>query len=59
MGTGRYYEALRYSTLGLPLELHYQITWKYIALGVTGFANLNRQRNITGLSGTMYLGRFR
>jgi len=58
-GSGKNYEFVKYSTLGIPAEIRFITSLKYVGIGITGFGNLNAKRSFAGLNLSVYLGRLK
>ncbi|GAB3269793.1 hypothetical protein GCM10027347_40040 [Larkinella harenae] len=59
IGTGRRYDYLGYTTVGLPGEIRYLTALKNVGVGITAFGNLNTKRSIAGLNVSFYVGKLR
>lgn len=59
MGSGRYYEFLKYSTIGIPAEVRFITSLKHVGIGITGFGNLNSKNSFAGLNLSLYVGRMK
>jgi hypothetical protein len=59
MGTGRYYEFVKYNTIGIPAEIRYIAALKHVGIGITAFGNLNEKHSFAGLNVSFYIGRMK
>jgi hypothetical protein len=59
LGSGRYYEFVKYNTVGIPAEIRYIAALKHIGIGVTAFGNLNEKHSFAGLNVSFYVGRMK
>ena len=59
MGSGEYYEVRNYRTIGVPAEIRYITSLKYLNIGVTAFGNLNDKNSFAGLNISFYGGRMK
>lgn len=59
LGSGRYYEFLKYSTIGIPAEVRFITSLKHVGIGITGFGNLNSKNSFAGLNLSLYVGRMK
>ena len=59
MGSGQYYEVRNYRTVGIPAEIRFITSTKYIGIGVTAFGNLNDKNSFAGLNISLYGGRMK
>ncbi len=58
-GNGREYEFVSYKTWGIPAEVRYMLTSKYVGIGLTAFGTLNQKRSFGGLGVSFYLGKMK
>ncbi len=58
-GSGKYYEFVKYRTVGIPAEIRFITSSKYAGVGVTGFGNWSAKRSFAGLNVSLYLGRMK
>lgn len=59
IGSGEYYEVRNYRTIGVPAEIRYITSLKYLNIGVTAFGNLSDKNSFAGLNISLYGGRMK
>lgn len=58
-GTGEVYEFVGYRTIGIPGEIRFLTSLKYVGVGITGFGNWNARRSFAGINLSLYVGRLK
>ncbi len=54
-----YNEEMDYVTFGLPIEIQLFLTGKHVGIGISGFANINRESSFVGALLCIQLGNLR
>jgi len=55
----RYYEKLRFTTVGIPIEIQLFLTGENVGIGIYGFANINPESSFVGALLSLQLGKLR